>query len=137
LRISLSSLPHISGRDDEKSVEAISVMGQHVFETRRRESKAEGGETQIYDTRMRLAMAKDEFTEIAVIGDKDAALPLRYGKDLLIGQSMGIVTANPPGVVTTLGEPGNETCICALVEKEIHTFVGGAVPRLSPTRFCA
>jgi hypothetical protein len=39
--------------------------------------------------------------------------------------------------VTTLGEPGNETCIGALVEKEVHTFVGGAVPRLSPTTACA
>jgi hypothetical protein len=136
LRISLSPLPHISGRDDEKSVEAVSVMGQHVFETRRSESKAVRGETQIDDTRVRLAMAK-EFTEIAVIGDKDAALPLGYGKDPLIGQSMGIVTANPPGVVTTLSKPANETRICALVEKEVHKLLGGAVPRLSPTTVCA
>jgi hypothetical protein len=39
--------------------------------------------------------------------------------------------------VTTLGEPGNETRIGALVEKEVHTLVGGAVPRLSPTTICA
>jgi hypothetical protein len=45
--------------------------------------------------------------------------------------------ANPPGVVTTLREPGNETCICALVEQEVHTFVGGAVPRLCTTTVCA
>lgn len=112
-------------------------MGQDVFQTRRSKSKAVGGEPQIDDARVRLAMAKDEFTEIAVIGDKDAALPLRYGKDLLVGQSRGIVTTNSSGVVTTLREPGNETCICALVEKEVHTLVGGAVPRLSPTTVCA
>src|SRR5512144_1037553 len=106
-------------------------MGQDVFQTRRSKSKAVGGEPQIDDARVRLAMAKDELTEIAVIGDKDAALALGYGEDLLIGQSMGIVTANPSGVVTPLCEPGNETCIGALVEQEVHTFVGGAVPRLS------
>src|SRR5512147_2703433 len=79
LRMSLSSFPRISGCDDEELVEAVSVLGQHGFQTRRSESKAEGGKTQIDDARVRLAMAKDEFTEIAVIGDKDATLPLRYG----------------------------------------------------------
>lgn len=58
--MSLSSFPHISGRDDEELVEAVSVLGQHGFQTRRSESKAEGGETQIDDARVRLAMAKDE-----------------------------------------------------------------------------
>ena len=76
-------------------------------------------------------------TEIAVIGDKDAAIPLGYGKDLMIGQPMGVVTANPPGVVTSLREPGDESCVGALVEKEVHAFVGGAVPRLCPTTACA
>lgn len=79
------------------------MLGQHVFETRRSESKAVGCQTQINDTRVWLAMAKDKFTEIAVIGDKDAAFPLGYGKDLMIGQPLGVVPAYPPGVVTTLG----------------------------------
>jgi hypothetical protein len=39
--------------------------------------------------------------------------------------------------VTTLRQPGNETRIGALVEKEVHTLVGGAVPRLCPTTVCA
>ena len=34
---------------------------------------------------------------IAVIGNQDAALPPGYGKDLLVGQSRGMVTGNPPG----------------------------------------
>lgn len=137
LRMLLSSFPHISGCDDEKPVEAVGVMGQHGFQARGSESKAEGGEAQIDDTRVRLATAENELTEIAVIGDQDAGLALSYGKDLLVGQSRGIVTANPAGVVTTLREPGDKTRICALVEKEVHTFVGGAVPRLCPTAVCA
>jgi hypothetical protein len=137
LRTSLSSFPHISWRNDEKPVEALGLMGQHVFQARRSESEAEGSETQIDDARMRLTVAKNELTKIAVIGDQDAALALGYGKNLLVGQSRGIVTANPPDVVTALCEPGAKTRVCALVEKEVHTFVGGAVPRVCPTTVCA
>jgi hypothetical protein len=39
----------------------------------------------IDDASVRLAMAKNEFPKIPVVGDKDTALPLRDGKHLFIG----------------------------------------------------
>ena len=128
-----SSLPHAPGSDDQKSVEAVSVMGQHVFEARRGESKAVGGKTQVNDTRVRLAMAKDELPKITIIGDEDASLPLRDGQHLLIGQARGMVTADPLRIVTALCEPSSKTGIRALVEEKVHKAVGGAVPFLCPT----
>ena len=134
--ITLVSLEHLR-RDDEKPVQAAGVMGQHVLQTRLEEIKAVGGETQIDDARVWLAMAEDELAEIAVVGDQDAALPLRYGKNLLVGKTCGILAADPPGGVTELNKPGDETRVCALVEKEVHTFVGGVAPRSCPTTACA
>jgi hypothetical protein len=54
-------------------------------------------------------MAEDELAEVAVVGDQDAALPLRYGKNLLVGKTCGILTADPPGGVTVLNKPEDET----------------------------
>ena len=92
MRISLSSLPHISGRDDEKSVEAVSVLGQHVCETRRSESKAIGCQTQINDTRVWLAMAKDKFTEIAKTNPQFAGKKALLLEGAIVDDSVHVVT---------------------------------------------
>ena len=112
-------------------------MGQHVLQTRLDEVKAVGGKAQIDDARVSLPVAEDELAEVAVVGDQDPALPLRYGKNLLVGQSSGKLAADPPGGVTELNKPGDETRVRALVEKEVHTFVGGVAPRSCPTTACA
>jgi hypothetical protein len=64
-------------------------MGQHLLQTRLDEVKAVGGETQIDDARVRLAMAEDELAEIAVVGDQDAALRSAMARTCSSGRPAG------------------------------------------------
>jgi hypothetical protein len=80
---------------------------------------------------------KTSSSKIPVIGDQDAAFPLRDGKHLPIREAWGILSSDTDGVMTMIGEPTNEAGICALVQEKLHKLVGGAPrgARLRPTAF--
>lgn len=68
-----------------------------------------GSQPQVDDAGVRLAMAKDEFAEVSIVGDEDALFRLGKTEYLNVREAGRVVTANADRIVTQALEIGDET----------------------------
>jgi len=79
-----------------------------------------GREAEVDDSRMGMSLAKDQITEVPIVGDENSTFGNRDGQDFLIGQTRRMILANSGGIVPLAHEECPDSRLGALVEQEPH-----------------
>jgi hypothetical protein len=68
----------------------------------------------------------DELPEVQIGGDEDALLCVGNGKDLSIGQPVGVLPADPDGIMAKRSEVWDQASVSTLVKEKPHPWLPGA-----------
>ena len=117
-----SAYPDVPRREYQELIELGRVRGEEGLE--RPDlllSRGVEGEAEEDDAGVGAASADDELAEVLVVGNQDPLLGSGEREHLLVGQSGGVVAADPGGVVAALGEERGDPRLGALVEQKPHS----------------
>ncbi len=87
------------------------MMSEDVVESCESGSKRCRVQSKEYDAGVRVFVAKDKFTEIRIVGDKDASLTPRQCKNLWVGQPWLIIAGDRSRIVSETMEVSHNTTV--------------------------
>lgn len=107
--------------DHEKLIELVGVVSENVVQPFDRHSNRNVvAKAQVDHSRVRLALTKDEFAKVAVIGDQDAPLGVREAQHFSVRQAWRMLAADADRVVAEKLKMRDQASVTALVEQESH-----------------
>jgi hypothetical protein len=124
------SVPHPNRpeRDDDEAIQPIGLISQHVVEPLDLRSQVRCSEAKQEHASMRASESNDELTKVEIAGDQNSLLVVSNREDVLIRQTVRMLSTNAGRIMTERQEMRNQSGVRALVEQEPHAEARVAPP---------
>lgn len=107
--------------DDEELIQFSTVGGKHIVESFGANDEACGVKVKVDHAGMRLAVDKNQLTEISIISDENPLLGDGDRENLSVLQIARMIGANAGDIVALAAQVGDHASIGAGIDQKSHT----------------